>query len=76
MSRSVYQKVCEENKKLLADIKNLTGGDAKKHADIYVKWKTHFDKEREFNSIMKQVAGEYLKRNPEFDITSPLFKKP
>jgi hypothetical protein len=77
VGRSVYQKKCEEAKALLADIEALImNDDILKTIEVHAKWKTHFQKEREFNRVMKLFAQDYLKKNPELDITSPKFKKP
>lgn len=72
VSRSVYQKMAEENKKLKTDLKTLCFFDiSAKTMIVRMKWRTHFKKEAEFNSMMKGFATEYLKKHPEYDITNP-----
>lgn len=70
VSRSVYQKLAEENKKLKSDLKILCFD--KPSVDsimVRAKWKIHFLKEVNFNSLMKDFATNYIKEHPEYDIT-------
>lgn len=72
VSRAVYQKLAEENKKLKADLKILCFHE--NHADTMItriKWRAHFKKEADFNKMMKVFATNYLKEHPEYDITTP-----
>lgn len=72
VSRSVYQKLAEENKKLKADLKTLCYDDLSADTIIVrMKWQKHFEKEYNFNSLMKDVCQNYLKEHPEYDITKP-----
>lgn len=62
VNRSTYQKVVEENKRLLADIKLLT----EKHTSAeqilcIVKWRKKFREEKELNSLMKKTVKQYVK---------------
>ena len=59
ISRSVYQKKCEENKRLLADIKVLTGPMSAERIQCAIKWREKFNKDDEFNRMIK----EFLKSN-------------
>jgi len=79
VSRSTYQKVCEENKKLLIDIKILTDEKMALSAEkIFTvkKWRDKFAKDKAFNEMLVIACKQYLKEHPEFDITSPKFKNP
>jgi hypothetical protein len=53
VSRSVYQKVKEENKKLLNDIKLLVHETPSAEKIICItKWRDFFRKEKEFNDLI------------------------
>lgn len=66
VSRSVYQKVAEENKKLLKDIELLVGSrDNAQTLICMIKWKKHFREKEELNQTMKRIAGEYFARNSD-----------
>lgn len=77
VTRSVYQKVCEENKRLLADIRAMVVADNPdvSLATIY-KWQKKFYEESKLNQELRIVAKQYLKEHPEYDIMSPDFKLP
>ena len=72
VSRSVYQKVCEENKRLLRNIYILC---AEEHshtiarANLVKQWRKKFKSDKEFSLMMQEFATQYLKGHPEFDIT-------
>ena len=70
VSRSVYQKVCEENKRLKSDIKILVEsyGDAPAYIETILKWRKQFRKEKQFNCFMKEAAVKYLEQHPEIKI--------
>lgn len=56
VKRSTYQKVCEENKKLIADLKTICcSGDAVTSVDTELKWRKHFEEEEKFNSLLREV---------------------
>jgi len=63
VNRSTYQKAVEENKKLIADIKILVedGLPSAEKILCIAKWREKFKKEKEFNSLMKQAARQYIK---------------
>ena len=63
VNRSTYQKVAEENKRLLADIKLLVEDGMPSAEKILCigKWRDKFKKEKEFNALMKQAAKRYIK---------------
>lgn len=59
VSRSVYQKVKEENKKLLSDIKLLVQETPSADKIICItKWREIFKKEREFNDFLYSALHE------------------
>lgn len=74
VSRSAYQVVCEENKKLINDLKIICCGEPSMSIQVEMKWAKHFEKEKQFSKILTEVAKEYLKEHPEYDITSPHFR--
>ena len=66
VSRSVYQKLSEENKKLISDIRILTTQDV--HLDkIHVtkKWREKFAKDKLFHALLKECVTKYFKDNPD-----------
>lgn len=74
VSRSVYQKVCEENKKMRNDLYILTFGsleDNHKWWDTHSKWYEIFEKEKKFRKMLKEAAIEYVKEHPELNIQLP-----
>lgn len=64
VSRSVYQKVKEENKRLLIDIKILTGDISARRIQLVMKWRDFFRKEAEFNQMLKEICREEVLNNP------------
>lgn len=75
VTRSVYQKVCEENKKLIKDIRALVNQEnGAVRIPVIIKWRTKFYKEKLLNQELTSIAKQYLKEHPEYDITSPWFK--
>lgn len=71
VSRSIYQKVVEENKRLKADIKALVNydQDPDKYIETFLKWKKHFKKQHQFNCFMREAAIQYLEQHPEIKIS-------
>lgn len=76
VSRSVYQKLAEENKRLRRDIEIIVMGSMPESILKRAEWKKVFEKELAFNRMMKEYATEYFKNHPEEDIMSPNFVKP
>ncbi len=76
VSRSVYQKLKEENKRLIADIFVLVQPfDLHKNIDkilITSKWRKKFEEEEALNKVLKEACLEYLKRHPEFSIVKKI----
>jgi hypothetical protein len=64
VSRSTYQKVVEENKRLKADLKDLTTQhySDERWLEAYTRWWRHFKKERDFQDTLRVL----------FDPTHPL----
>ena len=61
VSRSVYQKLKEENKKLLKDIRILTfQATMDERNKTFNKWVNRFRNETEFNQILKNHAKKYI----------------
>lgn len=59
ISRSVYQKVKEENKRLLNDIKLLVQETPSADKILcIIKWRELFEKEREFNEAIKTLLTQ------------------
>ncbi len=57
VSRSTYQKLKEENKKLLSDIRILTesGFPSADKIMTLAKWRKKFEEDREFYVMLKEV---------------------
>ena len=68
VSRSTYQKVVEENKRLKADIKILVKRKtASEILDVTRKWSKIFKEEEQLHSCLKQAAEQYFKDHPELN---------
>lgn len=67
VSRSVYQKVCEENKKLMKDIRILTqkGLRSSEYILCVAKWREHFEEERQFNEAMRIACKTYIENHKD-----------
>ncbi len=74
--RSTYQKVVEENKRLLADIKIFCTDLTPERIKLTFKWRERFAKDKALNELIITACKEYIKDHPEYDITSPKFIKP
>lgn len=58
VSRSVYQKVKEENKKLLKEIELLVQETPSAEKIVCItKWREFFRKEKEFNDLLKSALS-------------------
>ena len=68
VSRSVYQKLAEENKRLMRDLRLMTMGSAYQRVTTYGKWKKHFQYEDDVNIALKEVANQYFKDHPELKL--------
>lgn len=69
VSRSVYQTLAEENKRLLYDIRILTAeGISPERILLIEKWRKRFKEEKDLRLLLKQFAVEYFKEHPELDI--------
>ena len=66
VSRSAYQKVVEENKRLLSDVRLLVeeGLPSAEKILCIAKWRDKFEKDREFNELMKLAAKSYMEKFP------------
>lgn len=67
VSRSTYQKVVEENKKLLADIKVLVGEHSVERAILRAKWTDKFKDQEAFGNLLKEVATKTGIMNSDSD---------
>ena len=71
VSRSTYQKVVEENKRLKADIKVLVmskrGPSSTEYAEVYLRWRIVFLREYNLRNLLKQAAEQYFKDHPELN---------
>jgi predicted aconitase len=64
VSRSEYQRVCEENKRLREDLKIICTGNPMESIALEMKWVAHFEKENKFNETLTSVCKEYAKSFP------------
>jgi len=77
VNRSTYQKACELNKKLRNDIYILVMDPTSlEGVETRFKWKKQFNEDKQLRDMLQEMAKTYLKKHPEFDITSPKFVKP
>lgn len=71
VKRSTYQKVVEENKRLVADIRVLVKDHNPEPPSIHefaktvIKWRDKFHEEREFNRLIKNACIKYFEEHPE-----------
>jgi hypothetical protein len=75
--RSTYQKVVEENRKLLLDIRILTEETIMPSPERILckdKWQKKFRKDKQLNALLKEAAVAYMKEHPEYDIKNRLSK--
>jgi hypothetical protein len=68
VSRGVYQKLSEENKRLKADLRTIVM--AKKpftphEIETLTKYRKQFQENDAFNEIMKGFASDYIRQHPE-----------
>ena len=78
VSRSVYQTLKEENKRLLKDIYILCSGEYDLTAErilTKIKWDEKFKKDRQLLLLMKAAAKEYLNEHPEIKKQIESFNK-
>jgi hypothetical protein len=69
VTRSVYQKVVEENRRLLKDIKILcTTSSIPEAFKLRIEYRKRFQHEAELNAMIKKVALEYGKAHPELRV--------
>ena len=71
VSRSTYQKVVEENKRLKSDIKILVMSKndppCQIYSEVYLRWRIVFLKEYNLHNLLKQAADQYLKDHSELN---------
>ena len=61
VSRSVFQKKCEENKRLISDIRLLTSeGISFEKIECVMRWRKKFKKEQEFNNMLKSFVTKLI----------------
>lgn len=67
--RATYQKVAEDNKKLLADIKILTtSGISPARILLIEKWQNKFKEDNNLNDLITEACNKYAKDNPQYVI--------
>lgn len=64
VSRSIYQKEVEKNKRLTSDIKTLIYGSIPEIIFLKDKWRKRFESEKRFNQMMKELSKTYMDNNP------------
>lgn len=74
VSRSEYQRVCEENKRLKEDLKIICTGNPMESIALEMKWVAHFEKEKKLNETLTSVCKEYIKAFPN-SINTKIEKK-
>lgn len=65
ISRSAHQKVVEENKKLMADIRILTSYPTAEKIICIAKWQRKFQEEERFHHLLRVAANEYIKEHKD-----------
>jgi hypothetical protein len=72
ISRSVFQKLAEENKRLKKDLEIICLGSLEESTKIRLKWIKHFKGKEMFTKMFKQLALEHFKTHPEYDVSKYL----
>lgn len=82
VSRSTYQKLAEENKRLLKDIKELVGEHTAERVLVVQKWREKFEEDNKFNEELKaallksQERGFFAKSDRHsIETMTEIFKK-
>jgi len=65
ISRSTYQKVVEENRRLRSDIKVMVGDDFQAACDMKAKWRQFIHEGITLNNLMQDAAISFIKNNPD-----------
>lgn len=65
VSRSTYQKLAEENKRLKKDIEILVGKMCPEQIIITSKYRKEFADRDKFNSLLKDVCKTYVEQNKD-----------
>lgn len=74
VSRSLYQKMVEKNKKLWNDIQVLVMSSPEEAKEVQEKYETIFGTKNCIKDMMHQYAKAYFDKYPEQDPRSPKFK--
>ncbi len=76
VKRSTYQKLFEENKKLLKDIRILTEEGINPRAILLkIDWRKKFKEDKDLNDLIKMACDQYLDEHPETKAIIENFKK-
>jgi len=68
VSRSVYQKLAEENKRLMKDLKIICTGDPVDAIMLRIHWRNRFRKEEKFKAELKRILRKVLDENPDLKL--------
>lgn len=72
VSRAVYQKLAEENKRLLNDIRTLVElKPSFNQAMVRSKWQEQFERDKQFRLLLKHSLNEYYKKHPDKRLNPP-----
>ena len=63
ISRSVYQKLAEENKSLMRDLKIISTGDPVEAFIVRKHWRERFKKEEKFWNDLREILKEEVKEH-------------
>jgi len=61
VSRSVYQKTVEENKRLMKDLELIVSDNG---IDTYIKWANYFEDRKRFDEFLMMSVKQYVVNNP------------
>jgi hypothetical protein len=73
VSRSVYQKLKEQNKRLISDIYIMTMTNDLVSRKLHRRYRDGFRMKEANDEFIKDALRSYLKEHPEYDITSPSY---
>ena len=77
VSRSAYQKVVEENKRMRKDLKIIVTSPKENEVHyVLLKWKDIFLKETQQKFLIETFLKQLLSKHPEYSIRNRKSKKP
>lgn len=75
IKRSTYQKVVEENKRLMKDLEILViSENADQFDKVFMKWYKHFMNEETFKNLLKNAIIHFAEDHPNIELSNSIAK--